>query len=284
VNLEGLTEKHRGKKSLWYENSDGEVILKRCSICGGIKALSDYAKNKNCLGGVEAKCKSCDAERNRNRYKDSPEKSIARSRKWQKENTDRVFETNKKYREENKGRIAEYNRKYRIDNKEFKAEIARKYYDKNRERIIENYRKWKSDNPKRVILKRQRRRARQKALLDDFTAIQMKSTFDDFNGCALTGESGEIHWDHVIPISIGHGGTTYGNMVPLRPDLNLSKQNANIFEWFEANRQRFNLEQERFDRLIEWLGKANGMTVEEYRAYVYECHANPNEIDDAMAN
>jgi hypothetical protein len=66
--------------------------------------------------------------------------------------------------------------------------------------------------------------------------------------------------------------------------LNRSKFTNNIFEWFETNRQRFELSQEKFDRLIEWLASANAMTVEEYRDYVYWCHANPRTVDEINEN
>ncbi|MGM0904201.1 MAG: hypothetical protein ACQEXB_24245 [Bacillota bacterium] len=126
------------------------------------------------------------------------------------------------------------------------------------------------------------RLARRRGLADDFTSNDLERTLCAFNNsCVLTGHI-DTHLDHVIPLSIGHGGTTYGNMIPLRSDLNLSKNNKNIFEWFEANRQRFELSQERFDNLIAWLASANAMSVEEYRDYVYFCHANPRNIDELV--
>jgi predicted transcriptional regulator len=125
-----------------------------------------------------------------------------------------------------------------------------------------------------------KRLARKKGLPDDLTAAQHAFTLYEFEEkCAVTGDS-NIHLDHVIPLAAGHGGTTYGNMIPLRADLNISKNDRNIFEWFKANRQRFELSQERFDNLIAWLASANAMTVEEYRDYVYWCHANPRSIDE----
>jgi 5-methylcytosine-specific restriction endonuclease McrA len=128
------------------------------------------------------------------------------------------------------------------------------------------------------------RRAKKKKLRDDLTKRQVAEIMDNFDYCCvLTGSSGKLHLDHVIPLAVGHGGTTYGNMVPLRADLNSSKNDSNIFEWFEANRQRFELSQERFDNLIAWLASANAMTVEEYRDYVYWCHANPRNIDELEA-
>lgn len=53
-----------------------------------------------------------------------------------------------------------------------------------------------------------------------------------------------------------------------------------FIQWFEANRQRFDLSQERFDSLIAWLASANAMSVEEYRDYVYHCHENPRTINE----
>jgi hypothetical protein len=99
------------------------------------------------------------------------------------------------------------------------------------------------------------------------------------NACALTGRKYNIEKEHAIPQSIG-GGFTFENIYPLTKSLNVSKYNHNIFEWFEANRQRFELSQERFDKLIDWLASANAMTTEEYRDYVYWCHANPRSIDE----
>jgi hypothetical protein len=235
MNLEGLTEKKNRKGTLYYENSEGEIVAKICGNCGDVKVMKDYSKDKTCLGGQSSTCKSCKLDKDL------------------------------KYIEKNKEHIVKYKRNWR---------------DSNKERNADNKRNWRRSNPEKRALSQQRRRARKAFLLDDFTAEQMAETFEYFGGCVLTGSTSDIHWDHAIPLTTGIGGTTNGNMIPLRRNLNISKNNRNIFEWFEANRQRFNLEQERFDRLIDWLGKANGMTVEEYRDYVYECHANPREFDE----
>jgi hypothetical protein len=137
---------------------------------------------------------------------------------------------------------------------------------------------WQKNNKEKTAGATHRRRARLMSLPHDLTDEDIDDILGVFKGCVLTGDS-NIHLDHVIPLAVGHGGTIYGNIVPLRADLNFSKNDSNIFEWFGANRQRFELSQERFDKLIEWLASANAMTIEEYRAYVYECHAYPRNID-----
>jgi hypothetical protein len=152
-----------------------------------------------------------------------------------------------------------------------------------REKFKLHSKKWQLKNREKMKRLYHRRLARKRNLPDDLTAAQLAYTLYEFDDmCAFTGDR-NTHLDHVIPLAVGHGGTTYGNMIPLRADLNLSKNDRNIFEWFEANRQRFELSQERFDNLIAWLASANAMTIEEYRDHVYWCHANPRTIDELEA-
>jgi hypothetical protein len=148
------------------------------------------------------------------------------------------------------------------------------HYYKDREKFKLYAKQWQSKNQEKMKRHYHLRLARKRSLPDDLTAAQLAFTLCEFNDrCFITGDS-NTHLDHVIPLAVGQGGTTYGNMIPLRADLNLSKNDKNIFEWFEANRQRFELSQERFDSGIAWLASANAMTVEEYRNHVYWCHEN----------
>jgi hypothetical protein len=129
-----------------------------------------------------------------------------------------------------------------------------------------------------------KRRARKVNLPDTLTVEEYEIALEYFGrSCALTGQTVDLEQEHAIPISIGHGGTAFENCYPMANGLNQSKNNNNIFEWFEANRQRFELSQERFDKLIAWLASANAMTIEEYRDHVYWCHANPRTIDELEA-
>lgn len=148
------------------------------------------------------------------------------------------------------------------------------HYYNDREKFKLYAKQWQSKNQEKMKRHYHLRLARKRSLPDDLTAAQLAFTLCEFNDmCFITGDR-NTHLDHVIPLAVGHGGTTYGNMIPLRADLNLSKNDKNIFEWFEANRQRFELSQERFDEGIAWLATANAMTVEEYRNHVYWCHEN----------
>ncbi|MEX5522930.1 hypothetical protein [Bacillus cereus] len=234
---------------------NGEVVVgKECTNCGEWKPLSNgFYGDVAGLGGRYSQCKGCKTKR---------------SSTWVKEN---------------KEKHATYNLKWNEGNKEKIQVLGRKWYEENREKKVELVREWQQNNSDKVKLICQRRRARKKALPDTWTLEQKEKMLEYFERkCALTGED-DITEEHAIPISIGHGGTIHGNMWPLCHRLNSSKHNKNIFEWFEANRQRFELSQERFDRLIAWLAAANDMTVDEYRDYVYWCHAHPNDVLESEA-
>jgi hypothetical protein len=296
VNLDGLTEKRNRVGTVYYENELGEIVAKRCGECKYVKPLYEYKKSKTGLGGRGSHCKYC----RDNQYKSNKEYESERSRKYYGANKEIVNERTRKYYEANKEQHAELTRKWRTENKERQVETNHEYYEANKIAVNERTRNWREankeyhaellrnwarNNPDKIAMYSQRRRARKAELPNTLTTEEYEKTLTYFdNTCALTGRTDNIEMEHAIPISIGHGGTTFGNCYPMVSGLNQSKHFHNIFEWFDANQQRFNLEQERFDRLIEWLGNANGMTVEEYRDYVYECHADPNEIIDAEAN
>lgn len=175
-------------------------------------------------------------------------------------------------------------KEYRELNKSKEAERFRRWRECNLDYDLNRKKEYDKDNKSSRNLRDHRRRARKAALPDNWNHSQQEEMWRYFgNACALTESTENLTLEHAIPIAIGHGGTVHGNMYPMDASLNTSKSSRNIFEWFEANRQRFNLPQERFDRLIEWLGKANGMTVEEYRDYVYWCHDNPRNIGEDEA-
>ncbi len=135
-----------------------------------------------------------------------------------------------------------------------------------------------------VKISGQNSRSKRRHLPGSYRKVDVIKVLHHFkDGCALTGAI-DVDIDHVIPIATGHVGTIPGNIIPLAKTLNRSKKDRNIFEWFEANRQRFELSRERFDRLIEWLASANAMTVDEYREFVYWCHGNPRSIDEIRAD
>jgi hypothetical protein len=294
-----LTEKKNRKGTVYYVDENDAIISKVCTNCDEIKTLDSFSVRKAGLGGRDATCKACGVKRSVACYEANKDEILNKSRN-QREETHRLKERslpkwrglvgklNQKgvtYYESDKGIIAKTCThcgevkdidgfallKIGLGGRVSDCKECRiKDYELNREHEIARVLEHQRSNPDKNKLRQHRRRARRKSLPNDFTNEQMSQTYEYFGGCALTGAS-EVDWDHVVPLVSGFGGTTFGNMVPLRGDLNKSKNDANIFEWFERNKERFNLEQARFDRLINWLASVNGMTTAEYRSFVDEC-------------
>jgi hypothetical protein len=254
MNIEGLMERRNKKGTVYYENNNGDIVAKVCRECSNVRPLKEYKKGKNGLGGRHSKCKECDSEKSRIYYVI---------------NTEKVTERTRNYREKYPDRVKDINRNYRL-----------KYYERDREKNLERNRKWCRGNLDKSSVRRNRRRAVKAMVVNTLTVEQYTKTLEYFgNACALTGRTDNLEQEHAIPQSIG-GGYTFENIYPMTKSLNCSKSTSNIFEWFEANRQRFELSQERFNNLIAYLASANAMTVEEYRDHVYWCHANPRKIDE----
>lgn len=248
IDLTGLTEKFTKKGTKYYENNLGDLLAKECTRCREVKSFLMFYKDKSKLFGLSIRCKSCDDTKSKRHHKNDPH-----------------------YRENN--RISR--RRYYNSNKE--KWLTEEYRERQRVSCKVYYRA----NKEKFKVYSHIRRARKRSLPDTFTAEQQTELLAKFNeGCALTGETNDIHLDHVLPLASGQGGTYQGNMIPLRADLNCSKGDRNIFEWFEANRQRFELSQERFDAMVEYLAELNEMSAEEYRKWYDDCYyGNSNESD-----
>jgi hypothetical protein len=299
--------------------TDG-VLGKQCTCCDTWKPLNEFNNQKNGLGGKSSKCKKCLTyyhreynkgtvekrrqyyldnldhikEYRKERYQNERDKILKERNEMSQEDRDKLnqrrrelypkhreklIEKAREYAENNKEKVREYRKSHYIKNREEYREKGILYREKNKEKIRLAKRKYYHEKPEKDKLKNMNRRAADKGLRNDLTGEEKHEIETHFGGCALTGCQ-EFDWDHVIPLNIGHGGTNRCNLIPLRSDLNASKGIKNIFEWFEANRQRFELSQEKFDLLVAWLASANAVSVEDYRDYVYWCHENPHSLED----
>jgi len=182
-------------------------------------------------------------------YETNRQKVLSNSSNYYKNNQDKVLSYQKKYYETNSEKVKGRQREYVLNNKEIVLKRKKVEYRKN----IDKYR-----------AARLRRKARVRMLEHKFTDSDRNKILSDFNNsCCLSGKSEDIHMDHVLPLSRG-GGTVVGNIIPLAGELNLSKNDRNLFTWFEDNEERLNLNRDKFNELIKYLAEKNNLTVEEY--------------------
>jgi hypothetical protein len=272
-----LVEKRNRLGTRYFVNTDDEIVSKECKKCSKVKLISDFHTSKKGLAGKQSECKECHAIHHFSNH----EENLAKKREWYSENKEERLLKNKDWVDRNKQQVVEYKKRWFEQNKEDIARRFKKNYKLHRGEILEKrrldrkenpqkHRAWELTNPDRIIVKSHRRRARKLSLPSEWSVDDQRQTLEVFGGCALTGDK-DIQWDHVIPIASEHGGTIPANMIPLRKDLNASKSSRNVFEWFEADCDRFNLDPEKFNQMVLYLAGLNGMTTEEYRNYVYKC-------------
>jgi hypothetical protein len=149
------------------------------------------------------------------------------------------------------------------------------YANHERYRGVENA--YRRSNPDIRKVRDHQERTRERSLTFSWTRKDIESVRAQFDGkCPLTGST-NIHYDHFIPLGIGHGGTYVGNMVPLDARLNESKQAKNPFEWIKT---RNDVSMDVFNNVVDYLADINGMTSEEYSAFVYWCFDNKRNADE----
>lgn len=66
-------------------------------------------------------------------------------------------------------------------------------------------------------------------------------------------------------------------MIPLSETLNRSKRDKNPFEWAETLTDD---QRARFDKVVEYLADLNGLTVTDYREFVFWCFENKRSIEE----
>ena len=226
------------------------IKKKTCSICGKIKPLTSFysrikiSKDKKKIVYYNPECKEC---------------SKVRSELWSINNEKRRKEIKKRYDDKpNRKMVA--------------AENSREQRRKGR------YLEWQRDNKIKMKIYNINRKAIRKSLPNSLTESDIKNILKTFgNKCSITNST-DIDLDHFIPISWGHGGSYVGNVIPLDFKMNRSKTNKNPFEWVKG----IKIDLIKWNMLIEYLSKENGLTTGEFEKYVYWCERNKRKTKDII--
>ncbi|QWI73284.1 hypothetical protein ER45_030495 (plasmid) [Bacillus mycoides] len=255
----------------------GEMVeAKECTKCGEVKALNDYYREKNGIGHRRSSCKECSLKRDAEYYQSNKERIAERDAEYYQKNKEKVSERKSKYYQSNKEKMSKQKAEHYQQNKEKISKQKLEYYHNNKESIAKRMVEYRKNNKEVFQALGQRRRARKALLPDTLTAGQTAQLLQ--KGCALTGETNEVHLDHFIPIAWGYGGTTFENMIPLNSFLNISKSDRNPFEWIKRKSIQEQVDMNRWDETIEYLADLNGMNPQEFEEYVYWCEENKRDL------
>lgn len=251
---------------------DGVVVqAKICRICGTVKPLTDFHKNKGKVGDRDSRCKECAKVLKHQRYLNNREAYLEKGRIYREKNKEKVLERHRRYRLANKEKIRESSKIYQIKNSDKIKAKRENHYQKNKD----YYRKWRLANKDKIAHWTHKRRTNKLNLpntLTEVDIVEVKAYFD--HKCALSGDTDNIVIDHFIPLNTGKVGTIPGNIIPLCNSLNSSKKDANPFEWIKTQPK---LDYVNFERVVEYLSQKMGMGIEEYRGFVYKCFEKGEE-------
>jgi 5-methylcytosine-specific restriction endonuclease McrA len=111
-------------------------------------------------------------------------------------------------------------------------------------------------DPDYVAYMRQKSK-RRKAQMRDSVAIQVKgreirARFAQFDHrCAYCGADGDLHIEHVVPISKG-GPHSIGNIIPACKDCNFSKRDSEVESWYRRQHFYSDLRWRKICRVLGW--------------------------------
>jgi hypothetical protein len=111
---------------------------KQCNVCGNVKPLSDFPKDKRLKDGRRSQCTDCTRKR------------VAKHRE---ENKDRLNEESRAYYQQNRDAVLSQKAEYRQVNREALNQASRDYYAENRPRILDQKRQYRAENAEAISAK-----------------------------------------------------------------------------------------------------------------------------------
>jgi len=219
---------------------------KKCTKCGEVKSLDEFNNRKDSKDGKQFRCKICNKE-----YRKKNKGKMKEYRKqYRKDNIVEMTEKAKIYHQKNKENLNKNQREYYKNNKEKIKNANKKYKEKNKRKRLKYSKKYLKERRKTDFLFRLRGNisANIKESLKKQGYSKKTKTYNilkcDFNffmkwinSIASNGHTygiGDLHLDHVIPISLAETEDEayllnhYSNYQLLSADENLTKGNRYI--------------------------------------------------------
>ena len=118
---------------------------KTCTKCNVEKELWEFHFKTLERGKLQAHCRECKKEKDKQRYQYNKEK---------------ISESKKQHYQDNKEKILERKKQYRKNNKEKISKRRKQYYHNNKEKIIQINKRYKIKNLKRYLFNKAKTRAK----------------------------------------------------------------------------------------------------------------------------
>lgn len=227
--------------------------MKTCKKCGETKPATtdNFYTSKTNKDGFRLPCKECAMKRQKDYNLEHRDEILDYQKTWYRDNQDKILERSKEYQQLHKEERNLYRKVYYQENRDKELEQRREYYQENKEEKLKYNKQHYEENKEYYLVRNQNRRAKNNG--NDYSL-----TKDEWLEClkffdwkdAYTGLPLEIiHLDHVVPLSKG-GATNKSNIIPCEAEINLSKYNKDMEDWY-MSQSFFNAN--RLQKIYRWM-------------------------------
>lgn len=140
----------KGKKLYREYDEKGNVVRKECSICGEIKSVDCFIKNKGNKDGYGGRCKQCNDVYNHQYRENHKDEIHAKRKQWEENNKDILKIKRHEYYENNKETIMKQHTEYRHMNLEIVRKWSKAYRENHKEELLEKGRLYQENNREKV--------------------------------------------------------------------------------------------------------------------------------------
>lgn len=206
--------------------------MKRCTKCGIEQNLDQFYPRSDRPGKFRAHCKTCLSEKAAHYYQENKDEINVHIAKYRSANGERLKQAAKRYQLAHKDKYYQNLRRWEDNNRERSNAKRRRYYRNHSE--LERYRRRKFGklHPEKSQEYHGLRRARKQN--NPHERLSYKKIWKRDKGiCYLCGQSveqGDVHFDHVVPLSRG-GSHTMDNVRVTHKTCNLRKNNKTVEEY-----------------------------------------------------
>ena len=205
---------------------------KRCSKCGKVKPIAEFAKETASPDGLKRWCKTCvKAYNTENREKIAIQRKI-----WRDAHKDEITAYRRIYREEHREEIATYLKMYQDKHREEIAARQKVYQEGHREEIATYNKMYRDKHQEQFRMYSAQRRVLKAGASGHATIEQIQARWNYYgNKCYICGKDAEAT-DHVKPLSKG-GCNWSANLRPICKCCNSVKSGRWPYDFEKAKRE-----------------------------------------------
>lgn len=140
-----------------------QTLGKRCTKCGGMRSLSDFASDRRHKDGLQSQCRHCQHQYQRNYRTINRDMIRSATSSWKKKNPCLVREAARRYRTKHKEEIRVQAHHYRKTNKTKIRIYAKKWQQDHAEEVLAAAKRWQAENRQKYLAAARRSNAKRRS-------------------------------------------------------------------------------------------------------------------------